>query len=202
MHKPLSAVDIVAFGDSRRDTGLQIQLRERMYQLLDKALTITGMSLEACHHEDRGDGAFIVAPADAEPSHLMDPLAHHLNALLRRENRFAPPHLRLRLRAAAHHGNVEHDQHGIAGRAAIDLFRHLEAPAFKRLMHSNPDADLGLVVTDHLFREAAQRGDLVNHDAYRPIRVTVKETRTRAWVWLPPPTQQRPTAVTAAPSPL
>src|SRR5262245_45772696 len=98
MHKSLVAVDIVAFGDLRRDTEHQVRLRKNMYQLVAEALDVTGLSLSDCHHEDRGDGAFIVAPSEVNPCYLMDPLAHHLAALLRRENRYVIPNLRLRLR--------------------------------------------------------------------------------------------------------
>ncbi|MFC4048648.1 hypothetical protein ACFOY4_03040 [Actinomadura syzygii] len=191
MHKSLVAVDIIAFGDLHRDTEHQVRLRNNMYELVARALDVTGLALSDCHHEDRGDGALIVAPSDVDPCHLMDPLAHHLAALLRRENRYVAPNHRLRLRAAVHFGHVDRDDHGVVGRAPVDLFRHLEAPAFKRAMARTPSADLGLIVSDSLFRDAVQRGGLVDHDAYQSIRVTMKETRTKAWLWLPPRPERR-----------
>lgn len=186
MHKPLVAVDIIAFSDLRRDLELQVRLRTSMYQRVAQAFTITGLSLSDCHHEDRGDGALIVAPAEANPCQFLDPLAHHLTALLRLENRYLAPAHRLRLRVAAHYGHAPHDAHGIVGRAPVELFRHLEAPAFKRAMTDTPNADLGLIVSGSLFQEAIQRGALIDREAYRPIRVTLKETRSKAWIWLPP----------------
>ncbi|WP_242902733.1 hypothetical protein [Actinomadura terrae] len=185
-HQALVAVDIVAFGAPGRDTRVQIRLRETMYTQVERALGGTGLALSDCHHEDRGDGAFIVAPGDADPCDLLDPFAHDLAAHLRSVNRHADPGLRLRLRAAVHYGHVDHDAHGVVGRAPVDLFRHLEAPAFRRAMAATPSADLGVIVSDSLFREAGHRGGRLDHDAYRPIRVNVKETRTRAWLWLPP----------------
>ncbi|MFI0411094.1 hypothetical protein [Actinomadura sp. 3N508] len=193
MHKPLVAVDIVAFGDLRRDLDLQVRLRTSMYRGVAQAFTITGLSLADCHYEDRGDGALIVAPGEVDPCRFLDPFGHHLTAVLRRENRYLDTAHRLRLRAAVHYGHAEHDERGIVGRAPVELFRHLEAPAFKRVMADTPDADLGLIVSGSLFDDASHRGGLIDRDAYRPIRVLVKETRTNAWIWLPPRPPHHPT---------
>ncbi|WUH97295.1 hypothetical protein OHR68_27665 [Spirillospora sp. NBC_00431] len=186
MHRPLLAVDIVAFGDQRRDLDLQVRMRSSMYQGVAEAFTFTGLSLADCHHEDRGDGAFIVVPGEVDPCRFLDPFAHHLAALLRRENRYPASAHRLRLRVAVHHGYAVHDDRGVVGRAPVELFRHLEAPAFKRIMADTPAADLGLIVSGSLFDEATQRGGLFDRDAYQPVHVVVKETRTKAWIWLPP----------------
>ena len=165
-----------------------------MYQALGDALKITGLTPDDCHREDRGDGALIVFPAGIDPNVLLDPLAFHLPAVLRRENRYAGPNARLRLRLAVHHGPVVHDDHGVAGDTALELFRLLDARAFKNLLAAHPDAEVGLIVSDRLFTEVADLGGLIMPEAYERLRIVSKGLRLEARVWMPPVLQPRRTA--------
>lgn len=88
-----------------------------------------------------------MAPADVEPDDFLDPLGHHLAAVLRRYNRTAGDATRLRLRMAVHHGDVRHDAHGVIGYASLHLFRMLEATAFKKALQT-AETDLGVIVSD------------------------------------------------------
>lgn len=194
MRTSLVAVDIVGFGARPRDAGLRRRLRLGMYQVLGDALKITGLALDDCHREDRGDGALVVFPSDTDPNVLLDPLAYHLTAVLRRENRYAGPNARLRLRLAVHHGPVVRDAHGVAGDTALELFRLLDARAFKNLLDAHPDAEAGLIVPDRLFAEAAGQGGLIMPEAYGRLRVVSKGMRIDARVWMPPVLQPRRTA--------
>lgn len=179
----IAAVDITGFG-SRRDAVIQRHLRMTMYGHLVEAFTMTRLPWVDCYREDRGDGVLIVAPPDVNADHFLDPLAHHLAAVLRRGNRIANDSTRLRLRMAVHHGDVHRDARGITGAATIHLFRLLEAAAFKRAFK---DCDLAMIVSDRLYTDATQRGGLIDATAFRRLRITCKETRrARAWLWLPP----------------
>jgi hypothetical protein len=189
MHTTLVAIDIVAFGDPRRSDTDRIYLHETMYEQATKAFTMTGLCWRDCYHEDRGDGALIIAPVHVHADLFLDPLAHHLNALLRRRNHEASDIRQLRIRMAVHHGEVHYDTHGVAGSQTLHLFRLLDAPAFKKAMHAT-DTALGLIVSDTLYTDANRRNGLIDATAYRKIRVNHKETRrARAWLWLPPGTQ-------------
>jgi hypothetical protein len=155
-----------------------------MYELLAGAFGMTGMSWWDCYREDRGDGALVVAPPDIEPELFLDPLVHHLTALLRRHpwrtgNR--PP---LRLRMAVHYGSVYYDAHGVTSHTLTHLFRLLEAPTFKKAVTTSR-APFGAIISDQLYTDVVQRGGLVNPAAYTQMRLTCKETRTRGWMWLP-----------------
>ncbi|MBC6457856.1 hypothetical protein [Actinomadura sp. HBU206391] len=185
MPTTLAAVDITAFGDHRRDDDAQLHLRQAMYECLVDAFSITRLPWAACHREDRGDGVLIVTPPDVPAEALLDPLAHHLHAGLRRHNRLASETGRLRLRAAVHSGRVHRDLNGVAGHAALHLFRLLEAAAFKKAFNTS-GADLGLIVSDGLYRDASRHGGLINPAAYQRLRVSCKETRAWGWLWLPP----------------
>jgi hypothetical protein len=182
MHTTMAAVDMCSFGAHRRDNLAQLHVRREMYGLLIESFEMTRLPWWDCHREDRGDGALIVAPPDAFAGDFLDPLAHHLTAVLRRYNRLASDAARIRLRLAVHIGLVHRDAHGVAGQALTHLFRLLEAPAFKRAF-AGADTDLGLIVSDHLYEQTCAAGGLVDPAAYRLVRVTGKETRTRAWSW-------------------
>lgn len=189
MHTTLVAVDIVGFCRRYRDTDAQMHARDMMYEQLTEAFAMTGLPWRECHLEDRGDGALIVAPPDADTDCFLNPLAHHLHAVMRRSNRLASDSARLRLRAAVHHGRILYDSHGVTGHAVNHLFRLLEAPAFKKPAQ-NADADLAVIVSDQLYKDAAESGGLFNPAAYQRVRITSKETHTWAWRWLPPDLQQ------------
>lgn len=181
----LLGVDIAAFGDRRRDDDARVYLRRQLYETMAEALAMTGPPWRSCYKEDRGDGVLIVMPAHTPAALLMDPLAHHVHAVLRRTNRLASEAGRLRLRLAVHTGLVRRDTYGITGHASITLFRLLEAAAFKRLLGA--DTDVGLIVSDPLYHDVVRRGGLIDPEGYVPIRAHCKETRVRAWVWRPRP---------------
>ena len=183
-HTALMAVDICAFGD-RRDADVQLHLRDKMYDHLADAFAMTRLPWHTVYREDRGDGALIILPPAVPAEALLDPLAHHLHALLRRSNRFASDTARLRMRFAVHAGDVYGDAHGVTGHAVVHLFRLLDCGGFKRLLATS-DADLGLIVSEQLYQDTTHRAGLVDALSYRSMNVRHKETRTRAWVWLPP----------------
>ena len=184
MHTSLAAVDICAFG-SRHYEDEQSHLRDKMYEYLADAFDMTRLPWSESYREDRGDGALIILPPKVLADTLLDPLAHHLNVLLRRSNRFANDATRLRLRVAVHIGDVHRDANGVFGHAVNHLFRLLEASKFKKLLAAS-DADLGLIASDRLYQATTYRAGLIDADAYQSINVRCKETRARGWVWLPP----------------
>ncbi|MGH3239506.1 MAG: hypothetical protein ACRDNL_03945 [Spirillospora sp.] len=166
------------------DEHSQLHQRHQLYARLAEACEITRIPWWDCYREDRGDGALIIAPPEVPADAFLDPFAHHLTAVLRRHNRLASPAARLRLRVAVHAGHVNRDAHGVAGQAVLHLFRLLEAAAFRKAL-AGGSADLGLIVSDRLYGDATARGGLINPDAYRPLRVSHKETRAKAWLWSP-----------------
>jgi hypothetical protein len=183
-HTTVLATDIVAFGQRYRDISAQLDMRQLMYELLTGAFGMTGLSWWDCYREDRGDGTLVVAPPDIEPGYFLDPLIHHLTALLRRHAWPAGNRPPLRLRMAVHHGCVYYDAHGVTGHTLTHLFRLLEAPTFKKAI-ARSQAPFGAIVSDQLYTDVVQRGGLINPAAYTQVRLSCKETRTRGWLWLP-----------------
>jgi hypothetical protein len=185
VHTTLVAVDITGFG-TRHDSNTQRYLRAKMYEHLIEAFAMTRLSWWDCYREDRGDGILIIAPPDISGDLFLDPLAHHLTAVLRRDNRLANCATRLELRAAVHHGDVHPDPYGITGDDVNYLCRLLDAAAFKKALNT-ARSGFAMIVSDRLYTDAAKRGGVIDTAAYRQLRITNKEIRcARTWLWLPP----------------
>ncbi|GAA1562515.1 hypothetical protein GCM10009678_51890 [Actinomadura kijaniata] len=179
------AVDIVAFGDRGRDDGIRRHLRERLYAHLREVFAMTRLPWEPSHREDRGDGVLVVLPPRVPFPLLLDPLAHHLHAVLRHGNRMASDAARMRLRLAVHAGFVQRDDHGVVSEAVNHLFRLLDSAPLRAAAAASA-ADLCMIVSDRLYSEVGGEYGFSLLDRYRPVEITNKETRTRGWIWLPP----------------
>jgi len=183
---PMLAIDIAAFNDRRRGEDVQRFLRAAMYELLARAFDSSRLTWLACYHEDRGDGILVVAPPATPAIALFDPLVDRLRAGLRLHNKICSDLAKIRLRMSVHAGQVHFDENGICGFAVNHLFRMLDAAAFKRTFAAS-GADFGLVTSDVLYEDVISQGPgLVDPGMYAPINIRCKETRGRAWLYLPP----------------
>ncbi|MBV9447876.1 MAG: hypothetical protein JO345_18475, partial [Streptosporangiaceae bacterium] len=91
----------------------------------------------------------------------------------------------IQLRAAAHIGPVEHDGHGFVGSDINLLFRMLEARPLKRAL-AGSGAELALIVSGDVYRSLVCRcPSLVSPDDFQRVSFQVKDTRARAWIYLP-----------------
>jgi hypothetical protein len=190
MDTTLVAIDIMGYARRYHGAGAQLYARQMMYELVIEAFGITALPWWDCYREDRGDGALIVAPPDVMPGQFLDPLIHHLNALLRSHARRASRGMQLNLRMAVHYGYVYYDAHGVTSHALTHLYRLLEAPAFKKAVAA-AESQLGAVVSDQLYTQALGHDTLIDAAAYTRVRLSCKETRTRAWLWLPAQSRRR-----------
>ena len=57
-------LDIAGFTSPDRDEEVRIYIHKALYAMLRKAVQGSGMPWDRCHHEDRGDGALVIAPPD------------------------------------------------------------------------------------------------------------------------------------------
>ncbi|MFB4296774.1 hypothetical protein [Actinomadura sp. NTSP31] len=160
-----------------------MELRHAMYATVQRALAMTCIPWQACHAEDRGDGILVVLPPEIPGYLLLDPLAHHLGALLRTWNLYRSELARLRMRVAVTAGPVRWDEYGVSGRVVIELFRLLEAPSFKEAIDLS-GADLGLLAGERLFEDVVCSGPYVERERYRAVKVACKETKAVGWLWL------------------
>jgi hypothetical protein len=197
LHCTIVGVDIHGFGNGHRDDEVQLHLRKALYELLERAFAEAGVPWGRCRHEDRGDGVLIIVPPDIPTPRLIDPLAGHVHAGLRRHNKMASIVAQIRLRMAVHAGPVYRDKHGVSGQAVLRLFRLLEAPVFKCVFATN-GATFGLIVSEYVYDTVVRHGlGLIDPDTYSELQVRSKETETQAWLHLPsraelPPPRSQP----------
>jgi hypothetical protein len=177
------AVDIASFG-ARRDPDVQRYLRSSVHRIVREACRAAGVGWD--HHEDRGDGLFVIAGAEACIDALLEPLAVQLLAGVRRHNKLANREAQIQLRVAVHAGYLHLDDHGATGVALNHLFRLLDAAPLKYRL-AEASGDFALIVSQHLFEEVvAYSVGVIEPSAYTCVPVRVKETHDRGWVWMPP----------------
>lgn len=185
LHRGMFAVDIASFGLCR-DPAVQRHLRSSTHRIVREACGAVGLSWDACHCEDRGDGLFVITGADTGIDDLVGPLAVELLAGVRRHNRLANAEARLRLRVAVNAGFIQFDDHGVTGVPLNHLFRLLDAAALKDCL-TETSGDFALIVSHRLFEEVvAFSVGVIEPSAFVCVPVKVKETHDRGWVWTPP----------------
>jgi hypothetical protein len=179
------AVDIVGFTRPDRDDDIRGYLHRRLYEYLQNAFDDSGVPWADCFCEDRGDGALIVIPPEISVKRVIGPLPEKLRGLIRWHNHVSCAAAQMQLRAAVHTGPLEHDGHGFVGTDVNFTFRMLDARPLKRMLAAS-GADLGLVVSDYVYRALVCRHpSLVHPDAFQAVRFQAKNTRGRAWTYLP-----------------
>jgi hypothetical protein len=183
-HRGMFAVDITSFG--HRNPRLGLFSREALYAIIEEACETAGICWDNCYHEDRGDGIVALAPADESIETLIDPFVMNVRNALSEYNNILTDDAQIQLRTAIHAGYVYADRRGISGPDVIHLFRLLQAPALKTKLAQH-QGDFALIVSDHVHGQIISYSPgQIDADAFQPIGVDVKETHSRAWIWLPP----------------
>jgi class 3 adenylate cyclase len=166
--RTIVAVDIE--NSTSRTDHVKAQLRQALYDLLEKALHNGGLSDE--DHDpflDRGDGALtLVHPVDqAHKLRLLIDTIPELVRLLTRHNAQRPEH-RFRLRVVVHAGQVRYDRRRCFGEALDLAFRLLEAPELKEALRGTT-APLVLVVSESIYRSVVLGGyDGIDEASFTP----------------------------------
>ena len=141
-----------------------------------------GIPWDNCDHEDRGDGVFVLVPAEVPKALLAESLPAALVTALRAHNDRHPGPERIRLRMALHAGEVHYDQHGVTAVAVNLAFRLLDAAPLKAALASSSGV-LAVIVSSWFFEEVVRHSGAA--PGYRPAEVAVKETTTTGWICLP-----------------
>ena len=180
----LFAVDIAEFTRPWRDDDIQIYMHKSLYEMLETAFDRSDVPWADCFHEDRGDGVLVVAPAII-PAAMLAPIPDRLRALIRRHNRVSCEAAQIQLRTAVHLGPVHHDGYGFVGADVNLLCRLLDARQLKQRLVGSV-TEIGLITSDYFYVNVIRRQpSFVDPVLFDSVRIRVKETRTRAWVYLP-----------------
>jgi hypothetical protein len=180
----LFAVDIVGFTKPLRDNDIQLYLHKSLYEMVQTAFDMSDVPWSNCSHEDRGDGVLVVAPPTV-PASKLAPIPDRLRTLIRRHNHVSCEAARIQLRSALHLGPVCHDGHGFIGADMNLLFRLLDTRQLKRRL-ADSTTEIGLIASDYFYFNVIRRQpSFLDPALFDPVRIRVKETRARAWVYLP-----------------
>jgi hypothetical protein len=85
---------------------------------------------------------------------------------------------------ALHAGEISYDEHGTTATSVNLAFRLSDAQALKAALAASPGV-LAVIASSWFFQEVVRHNPACNADAYRRVRVAVKETTTVAWIHLP-----------------
>jgi hypothetical protein len=180
----LFACDIVSFGHTSRTDQVQTHLRTVLFSRLRDSFDDGGIGYDRCYAEDRGDGAVIVVPPDADVALLITSVVDRLHTEVRRYNDLSSEAAQMRLRVAVHTGEVDWDG-GLVGAAVNYVFRLLDAAPFKDALRSS-GSGLALIVSARVHEDLVRSGlGLVDPSDYRQVEVQVKEAKTTAWFRIP-----------------
>jgi tetratricopeptide (TPR) repeat protein len=182
VHRTIVVVDVEGFGDLSRTNAHQVAIRAGLYRAMQEAFGRAGISWDGCGHEDRGDGVFVLVPAEVPKGLLAESLPSALVTALRAHNAAHAGPERIRLRMALHAGEVRYDEHGVTAASVTLAFRLLEAPALKAALAGSSGL-LAVIASSWFFEEVVRHSSLA--PAYRPAEVAVKETTTTGWICLP-----------------
>lgn len=184
VHRTILVVDVEGFGDRRRTNVDQVTVRAGLYRALQRAFRTAGIPWTACEHEDRGDGALILAPAEMTKGPFVEDLPRALVDALHAHNRTHRAEEQVRLRMALHAGEINYDDHGVTA-AAINLAFRLLAAEPLRTELARSSGVLAVITSSWFFDEVVRHSRICDADAYRSISVVVKETAATGWVHLP-----------------
>ncbi|ONI85226.1 hypothetical protein ALI144C_12975 [Actinosynnema sp. ALI-1.44] len=183
-HRAIVAVDVASFTDPMRTMIHLRAVHEGLYDMLRAAFDEAGILWKALYHEDRGDGAMILIPADFPKVWLVDQWHTRLLSALRRYNSVHAAEARVQLRVALHHGEVYADSEGVVSHAVNLTFRLLDAGQAKSAL-ADSGGLLALIASDEFYRDVIEQDPAADPASYQRIAVSVKQTHTVAWLRLP-----------------
>jgi hypothetical protein len=181
VYRLLVAVDVERY--SARTAMEQLRAQTDLRQVLDAAASHCGLDRDRWHKQVRGDGELAVLPPDVDVPGVVGAFADRLERSLEDLNDARGERRALRLRLALHHGTLAPGPFGPIGDAPVVVSRLLDAAPLRRALAARRHGDLGLVISDALFRDVVRTGFCsLGPDDFTPIRITVKGTTYRGHV--------------------
>jgi hypothetical protein len=144
--------DIVAY--SRRNPHQQVECQERLVKIINASLTDAGVRPDCMDVGRQGDACMLTFPSgDLDVSRVLAVMPRHFNGDLKAYNRDVAAHARLRVRLSFAMGPTAEGLIGRAGNVPITVSRLNNATSLRAAMAANPDAYLGVIIEDELYRK-------------------------------------------------
>lgn len=178
-HYSIVVIDIESSSSLRNDE--KVVVREALYRILREALEGCGISWDQATVEDRGDGVYLLLPANAKRT-LAGKLIDRVDAALG-DRRVGDPPIRLRL--ALHCGDVCRDDFGSSGGEADHVFGLVDNDALKRKLRDSPRARMIVVVSDSFYTTVFRQYSDLDPTWLQFARLATKSGTVRAHVGVP-----------------
>lgn len=185
-----SSTSLHAFGDivgySRLNAFQQAESQERFVKILNNSLLDAGVRPDATLKQDQGDARLLTFPVGTDVAWVLAVMPRRLNDELKAHNFDAAPHARMRVRLSYAMGPAVPGTTGQAGNAPIAAVRLSNATALRQAMKAVPEAYLGTIVDDYLYRQYIQQGfrpDL-SPEEYLATHVSDHEKGFEADAWI------------------
>jgi hypothetical protein len=183
-HHTVLAFDVEGF--SRLRDLDQRDLRGDLQRIVDDACLAAGIDRARWIRQDQGDGEVALLPADVPKARVLADLVAHIGFTLRRFNGARRSDRRLRLRVAAHCGDVLVGSTGFSGQAVITACRLLDADELRAALANAPDADLAVAVSRRMYEDVvAQEPRGLDPRAWTEVHVHVKSFADAIWLHVP-----------------
>jgi tetratricopeptide (TPR) repeat protein len=180
----------------------QLVARAGLYAGLQRAFRTVGIRWSGCDHEDRGDGVFILVPAEVPKKLFVERVPYELIEAVREHNATHPVPERIRLRLALHAGEVNYDDHGATSTSVVQAFRLVDADPLRAALKASPGV-LALITSAYFFDEVVSHSAVIDPTTYRHVTIVAKESKHIGWISLPdhPYPQRAAAPLTTVPSP-
>jgi hypothetical protein len=163
----------------------QAASQERLIKVIDESLADAGVRPDSVQVQNQGDARMLAFPDVLDVSRLLAIMPRRLNDELKAYNRDVADRARLRVRLSFVMGATAPGAIGRVGNAPITAVRLNGASPLRAAMMAEPNAYLGVIIDDGLYREhvaQAFRPDLDERE-YAPAHVSIPGKRFEADAW-------------------
>lgn len=187
-HRALLAVDIESSSDPRRHDIDRVEMKQVLLACLENAFLASGIDWSSCTKQDTGDGMAVITPPFCPKRALLNPLLDTLARKLREHNHSTDEGVRFRLRVAIHAGDVPVDGDEVLTSSPFTVLKRLlDAKSLRKALAESPRAiAVAALISDDVYQAVRAQGPLaVEGGRLSRVAVREKETRTRAWMYVP-----------------
>jgi hypothetical protein len=175
------ALDVAGYG--ARPALAQEAVQDRLSRLIGRVLQACRVGWDEVGHQWAGDGGIIVLPSDIDPTTTLPGLVRSTGRYLAEDNRLHDD--RIRLRMAVGVGIVGRGAAGFTGSMVVEISRLLDSVPLRQALADLPDADVAILVSDHVHAYVVRPGyPGLPAAGFRPVTVEHKEFSQPAWLWV------------------